>query len=130
MSPTQWGGRKKGSHNVEVFEKMNKAVEARRKKLEEWGADDGFTELFPCIYENQANINEEETDICDFDWREALRMDMAEFYREAKEKFDRGELDLSGYMVAGKDSPDKEITEKDSDYASNKTMEEIFAEYR
>ena len=77
---------------------MNKAIQARRKKLEEWGAEDGFAELFLCINEGQANVNEEDQGVYDVDW--------AEEFRDLREKYNKGELDVSHYThVVGK-TPD------------------------
>ena len=107
---------------MEIFEKMNKAVEARRKKLEEWGADNGFAELFLCVNEGQANVNEEVKTIYDTDWGEE--------FRNLRDKFNRGELDLSHYndQIIPR-NPDKGNTPCDAN-TSEKEKYDFLAPYR
>ena len=77
--------------------------------------------MFLCINEGQANVNEEEQSIYDTDWGEE--------FRNLRERYDRGEIDVSYYWNVDTSTPDNENTQCDAN-TSDKVQHDILAHYR
>ena len=86
LSPNQWEGRKREKDDVKSFDRMNKAVAERKSKLEEWGAEDGFAELFMCL--NDACFNAEGAE-----GESDIEEDLDTHMHNVWQKLQRGEVD-------------------------------------